>query len=57
MTIVNGQVEDQKMTSFINSLGNTDLNNMAFKCTNVGYDSYGRVNSISFEEKTWGDLW
>lgn len=28
----------------------------AFKCTNVGYDSYGRVNSIKFEEKQWGDL-
>ena len=28
----------------------------AFKCTNIGYDSYGRVNSIKFEEKQWGDL-
>lgn len=28
----------------------------AFKCTNIGYDSYGRVNSIKFEEKEWGDL-
>ena len=29
----------------------------AFKCTNIGYDSYGRVNSIKFEEKQWGDLY
>lgn len=31
---------------------------MAFKCTNITYDnSTGRVNSIKFEEKTWGDLY
>lgn len=28
----------------------------AFKCTDIGYDSYGRVNSIKFEEKKWGEL-
>ena len=28
----------------------------AFKCTDIGYDSYGRVNSIKFEEKQWGNL-
>ena len=38
--------------------GRTDLNGMAFKCTNIGYDnSNGRVNSITFTEKQWGDLY
>lgn len=31
------------------------LRSRAFKCTNITYDSYGRVNSIKFEEKKWGD--
>ena len=57
VTIENGEVLDENMTSFINSLGSTDLNNKAFKCTNVGYNSDGRVNSIKFEEKQWGDLY
>lgn len=34
-----------------------EINTMAFKCTNVEYDSYGRVNSIKFEEKKWGNLY
>ena len=57
VTIENGEVLDENMTSFINSLGDTDLNNKAFKCTNVGYNSDGRVNSIKFEEKQWRHLY
>lgn len=57
ITIENGQQKDEKMTSFINSLDDTDLKTMAFKCTDIGYDSNGRVNSIKFEEKKWGDLY
>ena len=29
------------------------LNNRAFKCTQINYDEYGRVNYIKFEEKKW----
>ena len=44
--------------SAINKLEESDnLKTMAFKCTDIGYDSNGRVNSIKFEEKKWGDLW
>jgi len=44
--------------SAINDLTNAGaINTMAFKCTSIGYDSYGRVNSITFEEKEWGDLY
>lgn len=57
VTIENDKVQDENMTSFINSLENTDLNTMAFKCTNIGYDAEGRVDSIKFEEKKWGDLY
>ena len=57
VTIENDEVQDENMKDFISSLGDTDLNSMAFKCTNIGYDSYGRVNSIKFEEKKWGDLY
>ena len=31
----------------------TGLKNRAFKCTNIGYDNSGRVNSITFEEVSW----
>lgn len=48
---------DKDMQNFISSLEETEINTMAFKCTNVGYDSSGRVNSIRFEEKQWGDLY
>ena len=35
----------------------TGINNKAFKCTDIGYDnSTGRVNSITFVEKKYGDL-
>ena len=53
--------EDDSVKSAIDVINQADkkddsLMRRAFKCTNVGYDSYGRVNSIKFEEKQWGDL-
>lgn len=57
VTIENGEVLDENMTSFINSLRDTDINTKAFKCTDIRYDSKGRVNSIKFEEKVWGPLY
>jgi len=58
LEITNDGENSYTVEKFINSLNESgDLNKMAFKCTNIGYDSYGRVNSIKFEEKKWGDLW
>lgn len=50
--------ENDEVLDVINNPSKTDdsLMRRAFKCTNIGYDSYGRVNSIKFEEKQWGDL-
>lgn len=32
------------------------ISNKAFKCTALGYDSTGRINSITIEEKEWNDI-
>lgn len=50
--------ENDEVLDVINNPSKTDdsLMRRAFKCTNIGYDSYGRVNSINFEEKKWGEL-
>lgn len=50
---------DDVAKNFIYDLSGADgINTMAFKCTGIGYDdSNGRVNSISFEQKQWGDLY
>lgn len=34
-----------------------EINTMAFKCTSIEYDSYGRVKGIIFEEKKWNHLY
>lgn len=49
---------DEYILDVINNPSKTDdsLMRRAFKCTEIGYDSYGRVNSIKFEEKQWGNL-
>lgn len=49
---------DEYVLDVINNPSKEDdsLMRRAFQCTNIGYDSYGRVNSIKFEEKQWGDL-
>lgn len=49
---------DEYVLDVINNPSKTDdsLMRRAFKCTDIGYDSYGRVNSIKFEEKEWGNL-
>lgn len=57
ITIENDEIQDENMISFINSLDETDLKTMAFKCTSVSFNSNGRVNGIKFEEKKWGDLY
>ena len=56
LTITNEN--DEYVLDVINNPSKTDdsLMRRAFKCTDIGYDSYGRVNSIKFEEKQWGDL-
>lgn len=58
-TITNTDAEGiSTAISAINDLTSAGaINTMAFKCTSIGYDSYGRVNSITFEEKKWGDLY
>jgi len=50
--------EDNTAYDVINAPTTEDdsLMRRAFKCINIGFDSYGRVNSITFEEKKWGDL-
>lgn len=58
LTIVNDAENNATVNNFINSLNDAgEINTMAFKCTNITYDSLGRVNSITFEEKKWGDLY
>ena len=58
LEIVNDEENNFFIQQFINSLQESGgLNRMAFECTKIGYDSYGRVNSIKFEERKWGDLW
>lgn len=44
-------IKYQFIDSYSNKDSLYDLKNRAFKCTAIGYDSYGKVNSISFEEK------
>ena len=53
--------QDDNVVDLLDEINNPSktedsLMRRAFKCTNITYDSYGRVNSISFEEKQWGDL-
>lgn len=56
LKIVNDEENNSTVEQFIGSLSEAgEINNMAFKCTNIGYDSNGRVNTITFEEKQWGD--
>ena len=58
LEIVNDGENNSTVNDFIDSLRSAgNLNTMAFKCTSIGYDSYGRVNSIAFEEKKWGDVY
>ena len=59
MIIENDEEGNSKVKNFINTLDTAgEINAMAFKCTSIGYDnSNGRVNSITFEEKKWGDLY
>lgn len=58
LEITNDEENNSTVNNFIKSLSESgNLNTMAFKCTDIGYDSYGRVNSIKFEEKEWQDLY
>ena len=58
LIVENDEENNSTVNNFIDSFVSAgNLNTMAFKCTNIGYDSYGRVNSITFEEKQWGDLY
>lgn len=59
LTIKNYDENNATVENFINNLSEAgELNNMAFKCTEITYDhSTGRVNGITFEEKQWGDLY
>lgn len=58
LTIENDAENISVVKEAINHLNSSeDLKTMAFKCTDIGYDLDGRVNSIKFEEKQWGDLW
>lgn len=61
ITIENDEEGNPIVNTFISSLNAEDadgINTMAFKCTKIEYDdSNGRVKSITFEEKQWGNLY
>lgn len=50
--------QDDVAIDVINNPSSEDdsLMRRAFKCTNITFDEYGRVNSITFEEKQWNTL-
>lgn len=50
--------QDDVAIDVINNPSREDdsLMRRAFKCTNITFDKYGRVNSITFEEKEWNSL-
>lgn len=59
LTINTDTENNATVSGFINTMEESgELNTMAFKCTRITYNNAtGRVESITFEEKQWGDLY